>query len=284
VSAYILALLAALSFALGSVLQQRGTLQTSAKEGDPHFLLEIIRKPVWLLGGLLQVCGWVLQAVALDRGSLVVVQSLCSLSLVFALPLGAKLTDQHVGKRSILGASATLIGIIAFLAFGQPQGGLSRLDSSDWWAVGFTIVAAIVLLAGLARRRHGAVAAALFATAAGISYGVQAAVTKVFVTQLGNGLGPLLTSWTPYALIASALVGFAFQQSALKTGFLAPAMAASNAATLATSVLLGVILFQESISNGEGRLPPALIALAIAIFGVVLLAYPEQKPAAAAAG
>jgi drug/metabolite transporter (DMT)-like permease len=125
-SPYILSLLAALSFALGTVLQQRGTLQTSAKERDPHILLEITRKPVWLLDGSLQVCRWVLQAVALDRGSLVVVQSLCSLSLVFALPLGVGLTGQYVGRRSIIGACAALIGIVAFLVVGQPQGGASQ--------------------------------------------------------------------------------------------------------------------------------------------------------------
>jgi hypothetical protein len=34
-------------------------------------------------------------------------------------------------------------------------------------------------------------------------------------------------------------------------------------------------LFQESISNGQGRLLPALISLALAIIGVVLLASPE---------
>jgi len=56
-SATVLALLAAFSFALGTVLQQRGTLQTSAVEGDPRFLREIIRKPVWLLGGSLQIFG-----------------------------------------------------------------------------------------------------------------------------------------------------------------------------------------------------------------------------------
>ena len=278
-SAYLLALLAAVSFALGSVLQQRGTLQTTAKEGDPRFLLEIIHKPVWLLGGSLQVCGWVLQAAALARGSLVVVQSLCALSLVFALPLGVRLTGQYVGRRSVFGAIAALVGIISFIAAGQPQGGSSQPGASAWWVSGLIIMAVMLLLGWLARRRRGAVAAALFATAAGISFGFQAAVTKVFVTQIGYGLGVILTSWTPYALIASALAGFALQQSALKTGFLAPAMAASNASTLATSVFLGVILFQELISKDQGRLAPALFALALAIFGVILLATPESKPA-----
>jgi glucose uptake protein GlcU len=90
-------------------------------------------------------------------------------------------------------------------------------------------------------------------------------------------LGFILTSWTTYALILSALAGFALQQSALKTGFLAPAMAASNASTLATSVLLGITLFQETISNGQGRITPAFFALALAILGVVMLASPEVR-------
>jgi drug/metabolite transporter (DMT)-like permease len=273
-SPYLLALLAALAFALGTVLQQRGTLQTSAEEGDPRFLAEIIRKPVWLLGGSLQVCGWVLQAAALDRGSLAVVQSLCALSLVFALPLGVRLTGQHIGRRSIIGACATLVGIVFFITVGQPQGGTSQPAAASWWFAGLVIVGLMIVLAWQARRRRGAVSAALFATAAGLSFGFQAAVTKVFVNQIGYGLGVILSSWTTYALILSALAGFALQQSALKTGFLAPAMAASNASTLAVSVLLGVTLFQETLSSGQGRLPPAIFGIALAIVGVVLLAAP----------
>jgi drug/metabolite transporter (DMT)-like permease len=278
VSADLLALLAAISFALGTTLQQRGTLATSAKEGDPHFLLEIVHKPVWLAGGALQACGWVLQAVALDKGSLIAVQAICTLSLVFALPLGARLTDQHVGRRAIVGASCALVGIVGFLAFGQPQTGTTQPSpASCAWAL--IVVGALLLLAWLARRQRGPVAAALFATAAGISFGLQAAVTKVFVTQVGNGLEAILTTPTTYVLIISALVGFGLQQSALKTGFLAPTMAASNASTLATSVLLGALLFDETISS-SGHLPGAILGLALAVFGVVVLASPDRCPAA----
>jgi drug/metabolite transporter (DMT)-like permease len=280
---YVLALLSAFAFALGTVLQQRGTLQTSAAEGDPRFLAEIIRKPVWLLGGSLQACGWVLQAAALDRGSLALVQSLCALSLVFALPLGVCLTGQQVGRRSIFGACTTLLGIVLFVAVGQPQGGASQPGAAAWWTSGLMILALVILLAWLAHRRRGAVSAVLFATAAGLGFAFQAAVTKVFVTQLGNGVGAILSSWTTYALIVSALAGFALQQSALKTGFLAPAMAACNASTLAMSVLLGATVFQESLSHGQGRLLPAVIGLALAILGVVLLASPEPRRLDAAA-
>jgi len=86
-----------------------------------------------------------------------------------------------------------------------------------------------------------------------------------------------LTTWTTYALILSALLGFTMQQSALKTGHLVPAMAASNAASLTTSVLLGIVIFQETLSKGHSRFSPAIIALSISVFGVVLLAFPDSK-------
>ena len=271
-----LALLAALAFAFGTVLQQRGTLDTKAAEGDPHFLTEIIRKPVWLFGAVAQALGWVLQAVALDKGSLIVVQSLCAMSLVFALPIGVRLTDQHVGRRSIVGAVLTLGGIVVFIAVGQPQGGTETPDATVWWAAGIASVAAMVVLAVIAQRRRGPVAAALFATAAGIGFAFQAAVTKVWVGDLGGGLSAVLTTWTTYALVVSALAGFALQQSALKTSFLAPAMAASNASTLVISVILGVTVFQETLSNGSGHMGPAVVGLVLAVVGVGLLAKPTD--------
>ena len=89
---------------------------------------------------------------------------------------------------------------------------------------------------------------------------------------LGGGLDAIVHSWTIYALVASAVVGFVLQQSALKTGVLAPAMASSNAVTLFGSVVFGITIFEEKLSNGSTRLAPALIGLAVALVGVVLLA------------
>ncbi|MFN8036359.1 MAG: DMT family transporter [Acidimicrobiia bacterium] len=273
----LLAVFAAISFAFGTVLQQRGTLATEAPEGDPRFLAEIVRKPVWIAGASCQALGWVLQAIALDGGSLVVVQSLCALSLVFALPLGVRFTHQQVGLRSVLGAVWTLVGIILFVAVGQPQGGSSLPGAGAWWIATVVCLTGMSTLAGIARRRGGAAAASLFATSAGIAFGFQSAVTKVFVTELGGGLVGVLTMWTTYGLIISALAGFALQQSALKTGFLAPAMAASNASTLVISVVLGIAVFGESLTKGGWRVSPAVLGLVLAVIGVVMLSTPERQ-------
>ncbi|MGP0109150.1 MAG: hypothetical protein ACLPR9_09880 [Acidimicrobiales bacterium] len=71
--AVLLALLAAVAFAFGSVLQQKGTFEAPTSGDDPHFLAQILKRPVWLAGGGLQVGGRILQAAVLDRGSLMAV-------------------------------------------------------------------------------------------------------------------------------------------------------------------------------------------------------------------
>jgi drug/metabolite transporter (DMT)-like permease len=278
----LLALLAACAFALGNVLQQKGTLETPAAGDDPRFLVQILRRPVWLAGAVCQLAGWVLQASALDRGSLIVVQSITTLNLVIALPLGARVTNQENGRRVWLGAAAVVLGILLFLSLGSPQGGTSTPSPREWWTAGVSSLVIVGALAAIGRHRQGAARALLFGAAAGVSFALQAAVTKVFVTELGHGLATLVSSWTIYVLVVSAMVGFVLQQSALKTGVLAPAMASSNAVTLFGSVLLGITVFGQTLSAGGGRLAPALGGLGAALLGIVLLAGASQPEPSAA--
>jgi drug/metabolite transporter (DMT)-like permease len=179
----------------------------------------------------------VLQAAALDHGSLIVVQSLTAMSLVLALPLGVRLTNQRISGRVWLGALAMVAGIIAFLSVGAPSSGTATPSAAEWVAAGACSSVIVAILVLLGRSRAGAPRALLLGSAAGVCYAMQASVTKVFVTLVGSGIATYLTSWTIYVLIASALVGFALQQSALKTGVLAPAMGSSNAVTLFMSVV-----------------------------------------------
>ena len=279
-----LAILAAVLFALGTVLQQKGTLSTAAAADDPRFLVQILHRPVWVAGTALQSAGWVVQAAALDRGSLVVVQSLTALSLVLALPLGALLTDQRIGRRELIGATLTLVGIVFFLSAGQPQGGTSHPSAATWWWACLLTGALVCALFMVGRRFSGAAKALTFGAAAGLGYGLQAAVTKTFVTQIGGGVLALLTSWSIYVLILSAVSGFVLQQSALKTGVLAPAMASSNSVTLFSSVLLGMVVYGETLSgSGSGHAGSTFVGLVVAAVGIAFLAGSEA-PATTSTG
>ncbi len=134
----------------------------------------------------------------------------------------------------------------------------------------------LVLLVAVGSRFSGAAKALTFGSAAGLGLGLQAAVTKTFVTQLGGGLSALLSTWSTYVLIASAVTGFVLLQSALKTGVLAPAMASSNSVTLFSSVILGISVYGETLSGPSGgHLGSAFVGLAVAVVGIALLAGAE---------
>ena len=98
-------------------------------------------------------------------------------------------------------------------------------------------------------------------------------MTKTFVSEIGGGALGLVSSWSTYVLIVSAVTGFALQQSSLKTGVLAPAMASANSVTLFSSVILGMAVYGETISkSGTGHSAAAVVGLLIAIVGIALLA------------
>ncbi len=279
-----LAVLAAFAFAFGTVLQQKGTLTTTQQSGDAHWLIQILRKPVWLAGMVLQASGWILQAVALDKAPLMVVQAITSLSLVIALPVGIWLTGQQVDRKVVAGAVTVVAGIIVFLSVGSPHGGTTNPSAATWWTACVVIAALVLVFTALGRSRQGAARALLFGSAAGFGYALQTAVTKDFDLEVGNGLLALLADWSIYVLAASAVVGFILQQSALKTGVLAPAMASSNAVTLFVGVILGNVIFGEMLGHGGGHVAPAIVGLLLAVAGVVLLARAEGPTADPAQG
>jgi hypothetical protein len=140
----------------------------------------------------------------------------------------------------------------------------------------------MLVVTALARGREGAMRAFLFGSAAGFGFALQTAVTKQFDTEIGSGVLAFLADWSVYVLVASAVAGFVLQQSALKTGVLAPAMASSNAVSLFVGVILGAVIYGETLTAGSGHVAPAILGLLLAVGGVIVLARtggPDGEPA-----
>ena len=147
------------------------------------------------------------------------------------------------------------------------------------------ILAVAGILTGVGTRFSGAAKALTLGSAAGLAFGLQAAVTKTFVAGIGDGVLALLASWPVYVLILSAIAGFVLQQWALKTGVLAPALASSNSVTLFSSVVLGIALYGETLSaSGGAHVGSAYVGLAVAIGGIALLAGSEPPSTLAVVG
>ncbi len=129
-----------------------------------------------------------------------VVQPILATSVVFALPLGAKLAGRRVSRREIVAALALTAGLGAFLVLADPTGGVDNADAVEWIA-SFAICGGLSLaLVLVARGRSPARRAALVGTAAGILFALCAALTKTVVDQLDDGVLTVFEHWQLYAL------------------------------------------------------------------------------------
>jgi len=275
------ALLATLAFALGTTLQQRGALQTEASATQARFYVQIFTRKAWLLGGLFQILGGILQLVALAHGPLVVVEPILAFNLVFALPLGHWLTAQEVRRRQVTGACVVTFGVVAFVVIGQPEGGSATPTTARWLVVTLLVVVAGAGCLLAARGRSAAVVAGLVGGAAGIAFGFEAAIAKEFTHVFGIGISHTLTHWSTYALIVIALVGSVLEQASLKAGVLPPAMAALGVLSLLVGVALGVALFGDRLAHEPAGVFAGAFALAITVVGLIVLVRPTAHVAAA---
>ena len=129
--AALLALLAAVCFALAATLWQKAALSLSGVSfRHPTSFLVLLGQWVWLLGLAAQIVGVVLQAAALDRGRVSIIQPLLVTTVIWALPLGYFLTHQTVGRREILGAAIIVVGLAGFASFGDPAAGIEDAPGS----------------------------------------------------------------------------------------------------------------------------------------------------------
>jgi len=270
------ALVSALFGGLGVVLQQKGAM-SAPPAGSARFVAAILRTPIWLAGAACQVACWACQGIALSKGALALVQPLVSLQIVVALPLGVALTGQRVGRREWVGAAFVVAGITVFVAATNSGAGRPTAPAGVWLAASGIVVALTAVAAVVGARARASMRAALLGAAAGVLFGYQAAVMKVFVGVAPGGIGAILGSWSTYALIASAAGGFYLFQGALQAGALAPAVATSNAACPVTSVVLGRLVFLESPQRTTGGKIVSAVAVVLALAGLALLARGEAR-------
>lgn len=275
-----LALAAAALFALGTVLQQREAMR-EPEDGSlgAGFLVRLARRPVWLAGMAADGIGFLAQAAALGVGRMVVVQPILATTVIFSLPLGARLSGQRISRRQILAAAVTTGGLAAFLAFGNPAGGRDDAPLGEWLTVAAVSAAVCAPLILAARGRSPAPRAALLGTATGILWGLSAALTKATVDQLDEGVVALFGDWHLYALIVVGGLALSLSQASLQTGALAPAIATASILDPLTSLLLGLTLFAEALEDSPAGATAAGLGLLVALGGLYFLAA-SQAPAA----
>jgi hypothetical protein len=269
----LLCLAAAAGYAVSSVLQQRAAAAEARRYTlRPSLLVRLARRPWWLAGKAADVVATVLQAIAIHIGTVVLVEPLMAAGLLFALPLGARMSGRRLAGRDWLGGLALTGGLALFVVLTGSAGGRNGAPVTTWLTAGAVVGLLVVVAVVMFQRDRGPHRAAWLAGAGGVLYACTATLTKPATQAWTAGPWRLATSWQLYALLGISVVAATAVQSAFQMGSIAASLPTLTAIEPVAGVALGVWVLGEHASSGPRSLAPLGLAFAAMLAGIVVLA------------
>ena len=259
-----LALAAAFTTALGMVLRHAAAEAPSHGESGAQAALRSIFNWHWLGGTLSSLLGFALQAAALNFGSLLLVQPITVLSLMFTLPLASRFSDRPATRWEWLWASVLTTCVAAIVVYGRPIEGVEHPAWWEWLAAVLAGLAVMAVLAKIARQELRRDRALLLGVTSGIAFAYVAVFAKGLVGRLAaEGVMGVVTNGELYGLLISATLALVVQQASFGSGNINQAAPASTVTTPVVSIVLGLFLLGErfSVSGWELLVIVAIIAV-----------------------
>jgi drug/metabolite transporter (DMT)-like permease len=272
------ALGSALAAAASTVLQHRAARR--APHGEPGRLLpHLLANRMWIIGLLAGTAGLALHVVALSAGRLVVVQPLLMSGILFALPLSVALEGRRPAMPEWLLALLLVTALAVFLSTATPVATAAPAGTLRLGAV-LTLAVMAGLTVGGRRASRPERSAALLGTAAGIGFGLTAALLKQATTAASVSPAALARDWSPYAVAVIGALTIAVTQLAYRAGPLAASLPALTIGDPIAAVALGVLALGERLDDRPVPLAAAATALAVMVAAAAVLA---RRSAASAA-
>ncbi len=267
-------LIAALLLGTGFVLQQYAAQQAP----DAFFLrlsllTDLIHRRRWLVGLGVMIAGQLASAYAVSHLALSLAEPILATSLLFALALAVPLSGQRLRASELAGAVILAGGVAALSVARTTRSPAASFASPSGWlaAAGIAAIGALLVHAGL--RRSGTMRATLTGTSAGLILGISDALTRRTVHLMDvHSFTSLLTTWPAYSLVGAALISLWLMQSAFSAAALHASLPGISAAEPVAGILLGVLVFGDSIRVSPGMIAVQAAGLAALVAGVVLVA------------
>lgn len=244
-------IVAALLNALASVLQRQ------ANRGEPEsaafslgMLVDLVRRPVWLLGILAMAAGFVLHAVAISVSRIALVQPLLVAELPFTLVLASRVFGLRIPRHDWLALGMQTVGLGAFVACLLPTGGNPAAVPVTTWGTGIGLtVAAIAVLVVIGYRGRKEHRAAALGVATGATFGLNSSLIGGVGAAVAHGSG-LFTTWQTYGVVILGPVAFFLLQNALQAGNLVASQPGFTLTNPLVSVVWGLVVFGEQPRGG----------------------------------
>lgn len=280
--ATLLSLGAALSAAISYVVLQRSAQQVTSEEVGHFTLFRLsLRHAQWWVGSMAALVSFALQAVALTMGSVVLVQSLQVTTLLFALPIDARLSRHRLTGWECTWAVLLAGAVAVIVVAGDPTAGHARAPLSTWAVVATAMAPALLLCVVGGRILSGAKSAALVALASAATLAVFTVLTKAVVWELPKGFATLIRTPELYAWLLVLPFGLMLQQSSLRAGALTASLPTLTVARPLIASVLGVTVLGEVVHDGEGQVVTLVVAVAVVVVATVALARDEAAMMAA---
>ncbi|MFF4313146.1 hypothetical protein [Streptomyces sp. NPDC001507] len=261
--AVVLSLVSAVAYAAAAVAQERLAAKTAGAG-----LLRLLGSGAWWAAVGLNAGAALLHVVALKYGPLTLVQPLGALTLVAAVPMGARAAGRRVTATEWRGTALTLLGLGALLVTASGPAPHQVLSLTEALAVAGTTAALIGVLS-----RPGTRPGLRHATASGFASGVASALTQTVTVAATDRSGPALSvEVIVVALLVAAFAvgGLLLSQTAYRGGLGAPLAVVTLSNPVAAAVI-GLTLLGQGLQDGVWGILLALTGAGLASWGVVLL-------------
>ncbi|MEV7617759.1 DMT family transporter [Streptomyces sp. NPDC089799] len=271
-----LSLGSSLAYASAAVAQER--LARTSAAGTARALLG---NGAWWWSASLNAGAALLHAAALRYGPLTLVQPLGALTLVAAMPLGARRAGRRVTRTEWRGTLATVAGLALLLLPASGPAPEDTLSLAEALAVSGATTGVILALTAARASRSGL----RHATASGLASAVASALTQTVAVATAAGrdgsLPSLRVAGVALLVLVFAGAGLLLSQRAYRGGLGAP-LAVVNLANPLAAAAIGVVLLGERLQGGAAGLLLCVAGAATAARGVLLLTRPVASPVPAA--
>ncbi|OIJ94830.1 DMT family transporter [Streptomyces colonosanans] len=272
-----LSLVSAVAYAAAAVAQERLAARSSGAA-----VLRLLRHGAWWWAVVLNASAALLHVAALEFGPLTLIQPLGALTLVAAVPLGARAAERRVSTVEWRGTMLTLTGLAVLLVTASGPEPDDVLSLPEALAVAGTTAVLIGALSLPGRALPGL----RHATASGVASGVASALTQtVTVAATDRSRSVLSAQVVVVALLVAVFAtgGLLLSQTAYRGGLGAPLAMVTLANPFAAAVI-GLSLLGEHLRGGALGLVLAMAGAGLASWGVITLSRPARDPARAVAG
>lgn len=268
----LIALVAAVAYSLGGVMQHRAISRKTHDAFDAGSIGSAARQPMWIIGLIIMAAGVAIQMVSLAIMPLVVVQTIMVSMIFWILVFAVILERARLGRREYVGAGVLAVAVLLFVVVVRPTIGTTAVNFGGWALMSLLVVVCATALMLVSRRLPAGPAAALLGTAAGLINVQGAGLASAALNLLSTGgIGGVFTSWLPYVAAAMIIISIGVTAMAFAAGPVTASIPPMIAANPVFGFVLGVVLLGEVwVTNALGYVLGA-IALVVMVGGIVVL-------------